>query len=424
MMNNNEYRFPIDRYFYDTSSLLIAGEDIFKQDHMFYISSITLKELENIKTSSHKDDNIKYAARLLLHLFEKYPDKYDVIIHKTKYEKKVMSAGFLDINDDLRILSDAIVSNAHDNIVFITNDLNLKQIANCFFGHGMIDSVPETKDEYLGYKEVVLDEKELATFYEDPKYNYFNSLTNEYVIIKSEDNKVVDLRVWDGSGYNPLAAKPINTKFFGKISPYNGDIYQKMLIDSLKHNKITMVKGAAGTGKSYISLGYLMSKLENGTLDKIIVFCNTIATANSAKLGFYPGTRLEKLMDSQIGNLLASKLGGKDTVQQFIDEGKLEILPFSDIRGYDTTGMNAGIYISEAQNLDRTLMKLALQRVGEDCICIIDGDDRTQVDDVHFSGANNGMKRVSEVFKGHDIYGEVTLKNVYRSKIASIAEDI
>jgi phosphate starvation-inducible protein PhoH len=57
-----------------------------------------------------------------------------------------------------------------------------------------------------------------------------------------------------------------------------------------------------------------------------------------------------------------------------MDREKLILLPMSDIRGYDTTGMNAGIYISEAQNLDITLMKLALQRIGEDSICIIDGD--------------------------------------------------
>ena len=47
-------------------------------------------------------------------------------------------------------------------------------------------------------------------------------------------------------------------------------------------------------------------------------------------------------------------------VEKLIAEEKLMLLPFSDIRGFDTTGMNAGIYISEAQNLDITLMKLAL----------------------------------------------------------------
>jgi len=103
---------------------------------------------------------------------------------------------------------------------------------------------------------------------------------------------------------------------------------------------------------------------------------------------------------------------------------KLILLPFADIRGYDTNGMNAGIYISEAQNLDRTLIKLALQRVGEDCVCIIDGDERSQVDLPAYQGANNGMKRVSKIFRGKPIYGEIQLNNIYRSQIAKIAEAI
>ena len=80
--------------------------------------------------------------------------------------------------------------------------------------------------------------------------------------------------------------------------------------------------------------------------------------------------------------------------------------------------MRAGIYISEAQNLDTTLMKLALQRIGDDSICIIDGDCRTQVDDISFAGVNNGMRRTSKIFRGHDIYGEIELKQIHRSKIA------
>ena len=86
--------------------------------------------------------------------------------------------------------------------------------------------------------------------------------------------------------------------------------------------------------------------------------------------------------------------------------------------------MKAGIYITEAQNLDKTLMKLALQRIGEDSICILDGDCKTQVDDASFSGVNNGMKKASKAFRGSDIYGEVELKKIHRSKIAEIAENI
>jgi predicted ribonuclease YlaK len=136
----------------------------------------------------------------------------------------------------------------------------------------------------------------------------------------------------------------------------------------------------------------------------------------------YPGTKDDKLLDSQIGNMLSAKLGGKEGVLRMMEEDKLVLLPFSDIRGYDTSGMNAGIYITEAQNLDRTLIKLALQRIGEDCICIIDGDAKTQVDSLAYSGNNNGMRRMSKIFRGSDIYGEVTLNNIHRSKIAELAE--
>jgi len=77
----------------------------------------------------------------------------------------------------------------------------------------------------------------------------------------------------------------------------------------------------------------------------------------------------------------------------------------SDIRGFDTTGMKAGIYITEAQNLTIDLMKLALQRIGEDSICILDGDNEAQVDLGLYAGSNNGLKRVSEVFRGQPFYG-------------------
>jgi phosphate starvation-inducible protein PhoH len=34
------------------------------------------------------------------------------------------------------------------------------------------------------------------------------------------------------------------------------------VIDSLLNNKITMIKGPAGSGKTFLSLGYLIYKLE------------------------------------------------------------------------------------------------------------------------------------------------------------------
>ena len=69
-------------------------------------------------------------------------------------------------------------------------------------------------------------------------------------------------------------------------------------------------------------------------------------------------------------------------------------------------------------------MKLALQRIGSDCVCVIEGDDKSQVDDIHFEGINNGMKRLSKVFRGNNIYGETELKIIHRSVIAAIADNM
>ena len=168
----------------------------------------------------------------------------------------------------------------------------------------------------------------------------------------------------------------------------------------------------------------MFSLLEKGKIDKIIIFCNTVATKGSAKLGFYPGSRTEKLLDSQIGNFLISKLGDRFAVEKLIDDGKIMLLPVSDIRGFDTSGMNAAIYITEAQNLDKELIKLCLQRVGEDCICILDGDVTSQVDMKMYEGMHNGMRRVSKVFRGSNIYGEITLNKIRRSQIAELAQKI
>lgn len=410
--------------FYDTCSLLLTDFNLFKGEK-FAISSITLEELERIKTSAHRDNEIKIQARMLLSRLANFPDRYEVWIFKDHMLEHVRKKGFESINNDLKILACAIDYDKEvhpDDTIFVTNDLSLKNIANLFFGEDSIESYYPKVDDYCGYKILTLDEEEMADFYENLNKNHFDLKINEYLILRDWNHNTVDELCWTGKTHRHITYSNLNSKLFGKIKPFKDDVYQAIALDSLMNNKITMLKGPAGSGKTYLSLGYLVHQLEKGYIDKIIIFCNTVATKNSAKLGFYPGTRNEKLLDSQIGNLLSSKFGGRIVVEQMMNEEKIILLPMSDIRGYDTSGMRAGIYISEAQNLDITLMKLALQRIGEDSICIIDGDDKAQVDLEEFAGRNNGMKRVSTVFRGSEIYGEVELGIIHRSKIASLAE--
>jgi len=53
--------------FYDTCSLILNKDNLFNTKERFIISSITLDELENLKSSSKTDLDNKIAVRHLLH---------------------------------------------------------------------------------------------------------------------------------------------------------------------------------------------------------------------------------------------------------------------------------------------------------------------------------------------------------------------
>lgn len=63
--------------FYDTCSLLLMDLDqLIKPEEEVVICSLTLNELEKIKTASNKDIEVKVAARKLLHWLDEHIDSY------------------------------------------------------------------------------------------------------------------------------------------------------------------------------------------------------------------------------------------------------------------------------------------------------------------------------------------------------------
>lgn len=411
--------------FYDTCALINFRKEIFSSDEHFYISSITTMELENIKNSAKKDEETKYNARRVLDDLDMYEDLYTSVLYKVSYFEPLREADIEEYPDSKIVATAYNLKNQGIDIEFVTSDKTCKQMA-AELGLNATRLTRDKENEYKGFLELPLEDNELATFYNDyliNNINHYNLLNNQYFIIKNND-KIVDKYKWTPEGYIQVPFQKVESKMFGKVIPKNGDHYQQIALDCLVNNQISMLRGPAGSGKSYLAFGYMFSLLERGKIDRIIIFCNTVATKGSAKLGYYPGSKDEKLLDSQIGNFLNSKLGDRFMVEKMIAEGSIVLLPMSDIRGYDTSDMRAAVYITEAQNLDIELMRLALQRIGEDSICILDGDSDAQVDLSMYAGNNNGMRRVSQIFRGNDIYGEVTLQKIHRSRIAELAQKL
>lgn len=377
----------MDTFVLLTSSMLLAGGfdfwDFLKENEKYGIMPETITELKEIKDRSPNIVNQKKAAAALKFIYQ----NLDLITKPPRGS----------ISKDIPVY-------VADIGAYLTSCLTFDNVI--LYEPKEMDVIPTFDSSKMG----------LTASTNNP----FNLKVNQYFIIYHEGEELL-YKVNKDLTYSMVSYQIFENNYFGKVKPKKNDARQLAAIDSLNNNQLTMLTGKAGTGKSYLALGALFSKLQKHEIDKIYMFCNPVATRDSARLGFYAGTKDEKLLDSQVGNFLDGKIGDRIEVERLTREGKLQLLPMSDIRGFDSNGKKAGIYITEAQNSTIDLMQLALERVGEDCVCIIDGDYKKQVDLDVYSDINNGMRRVSQVYLGQDFYGEVCLKNVYRSRIAALA---
>ena len=408
------------RKFFDTNAILDLQDKMFEYD--FCISSISLQEMENIKTSGRKDEETKYKARKALHLLDENKDKYEVVIYTTAMENYIIEKQ-LEVTPDTKIIASCAFSRGllpqDTDFVFVTKDIACKMIASKIFDLE-VESVGENKlDEYKGFIEKSLSEKDMAYFYENNSENIFGLLINQYVILKDGKDEIVDAYRWNGTQHEPLFKRNIQSLYFDKLK--SKDIYQSCAIDSLMNCTITAITGKAGSGKSLLALMSAMYLIEKGKYDRIVVMFNPTKTRGASDMGFYSGDFIDKAMQNSIGQILTTKFGDRYAVDLLLSQNKLKLVSMADCRGMEISDSEI-LWITESQNTSIDLIKLCLSRISSGAKVFIEGDYLSQVDSNVFDGNNNGLKRMIDVFKGHEEFGYVQLQNVWRSKIAELCE--
>lgn len=400
-------------YFLDTNALLNLDLETCDFGGKFIISSVTLNELEQIKTSRNKDEEVKYKARNAVRYLDEN-DNYDVVIVGTSHYDTLQDIGLPVSPDNL------IISCAHSmgpDVEFVSMDLLCKRTAQDIFKM-TLGVIPNHTECYEGFKTLQLDEESMAKFYENPGENH-GLLTNQYAVINNGEEDT-DKYKWNGEKFVSLYGKPLRSRMFGdKIKPK--DFYQAMAIDSIMNNTITAITGKQGTGKSLISLTCALSLMDNNKYDKLVILFNPIKTRGVADMGAYKGDMVDKAMQNSIGEMLTSKFGDRFGVDRMIQDNQLKLVSMGDIRGMEIAD-NEILYITECQNTSVDLLKLCLGRASQHSKIILEGDIEGQVDSFAFHGRNNGLRRAIEVLKGNELFGYVNLKNIWRSKIAELVE--
>lgn len=399
------------RRFYDTCSIMEDSGDLSD----VVISSVTIQELEHIKTSNSKSEDIRAKARRAVKNIRKY--KVETIIYNPDWDIELLGMGLEDNNDNKIIIS---CSKANCD-VFYTEDYLCELIASKIFHFETKRVRDDITDEYKGF--VVVEETDDRVFdiYEPVNgviTNAFNLLPNQY-ICTTKEGKQIDIFRWTGNEYAKVSNGKIKSMYFGDIKPK--DIYQKMVIDSINNNTLTCISGKAGSGKSMLSLACGMELVEKGKYDRIVILFNPCSVRGATQLGYYQGSLIEKALQSNIGNVLITKFGDRYAVENLISQGKLKLVPMVDCRGMEIRD-NEILYITEAENMTVDMMKICLSRASQFAKIIVEGDYK-QIDNRIFM-VDNGMSRLVEKLKGEDCFGYVQLQNVWRSKIATLMDKL
>lgn len=402
--------------FYDTNALILLQDKIFEEK--FCISSKSLEELEHIKTSANKDGDVKFAARQITRLlFTKSNDYETIFVGDDVFQ--IISSYQMELSPDNIICASAVIAKEkYGDIKFVTDDVLCALTAEKIFGLN-VRQASETPNEdilYNGYVEhIFTNDEEMAYFYEHLDENILNLNINEYALLKSCDNVVVDKVKWDGTEYKTLVYKNFKSSMFGVVKPM--DDYQQMVFDSIANNDITVITGKAGSGKTTLPMAYAMQQLESQKFRKLVVVYSFEPLKNAKQLGYIKGDTNTKLLETaSIGGILSSKMGDKMIVERMLASGSLEIVPTANIRGVEFT--DSIVFLTEAQNLDTYTLKTVIQRCKSGCKLIVEGDVLEQSD----IRRESGLFRMIETFKGYDGFGAIKLKNSYRSKICEIAD--
>ena len=145
---------------------------------------------------------------------------------------------------------------------------------------------------------------------------------------------------------------------------------QKQAKSVILENTITLLAGGAGSGKTLLACNVALDGLLRRMYDKIII---TRPTVSKEEIGFLPGDLREK-MDPWVQPIYQNffALYDKQKIEKLINDGKIEIVPVSFMRG--RTFMDSMIIVDEAQNVTHEQMEMITSRIGLRSKMMVCGD--------------------------------------------------
>ena len=151
---------------------------------------------------------------------------------------------------------------------------------------------------------------------------------------------------------------------------------QAEYLTAIRKSDLTLCRGPAGCGKTYLAVALAVEALKRQRIKKIVLVRPAVEAGES--LGFLPGD-LQAKLNPYLRPLLdaLNEMLDYDQVKYLMEHDVIEVIPLAYMRG--RTLNEAFIILDEAQNTTSAQMKMFLTRMGDGSKIVVSGDI-TQVD--------------------------------------------
>lgn len=346
--------------------------------------------------------------------------------------------GFPDHKNDNRILKVCLgIHEQEAPVILVTKDIVVRikaQMLGIEAEDYKMEQAPESDKQYTGRAEVYVDEALFEQFPErlltpDEVYQVDENgarlavalVRNQFLILRADQSHAkTQLARFDGSAIVPLQFKKKHP--YG-VTPRNvGQTFiQEALMASAEEAPLVIIKGIAGTAKTFYALACGLSAImehDEPQYRRILISRPNVHFDDD--IGFLPGDESEKiapLLRPAIDNL--ELLVDQNERERFRDErslaGKVEELFARDIVSAQALNFIRGrsvtktyLIIDEAQNLTPKQAKGIITRAGAGTKIILLGDPN-QIDHPLLDDRTNGLSYAAEKMKGSPYCYQVTM---------------
>ena len=310
------------------------------------------------------------------------------------------------------------ISDEEKPVVLVTKDLVLRikaQIMGIEAQDFSTEQVIAEEEQYSGRQQCFVAEDKFKDFKKkgvSVKELYLSDemgnkiqpelVENEFIILKADQSlKKTHLGRVEGKKVVPLKYKK-NLPY--GVKPRNSGQYflQEALMKPADEAPLVIVKGMAGTAKTFYSLAVGLEKILNNPTGEYrrILICRPNAQFDS-DIGFLPGDEQE--------------LQGK--IEEIFARGIIQAEAMNFIRG--RSFVNTYLIIDEAQNMTPNQVKGIITRAGKGTKIVLLGDPN-QIDRPFLDERTNGLSYASEYMKGSPLCYQITMstEECERSELA------